>query len=152
MITEFDHSKWKERLLKVASEFSTFPGFSAEVTMQANHYCWDSHLGQFAGLALSKQVEEKTFEFMLSLRCPLCNYSLLCLDLQSQNGEFTRFSEHPILPKAERIQLIFHAVSAPAPGLERDGSIAESMLSAENVVNSISRILNQGLGPDFNAR
>lgn len=142
MVTEFHHSQWRKRLLQVASDISKFTYFSAEITMQGSTYCRDGHVEQFAGLSVSKQIDGKTFDFLLTLRCPLCNYSLLSLDLQFPNWELPRLSDQSLLPSAELIQLIFHAVRAPQAGEDRDGEITRSMLSADNVVNSINRILH----------
>lgn len=141
MSVKFDHLKWETYLLQIASDISQVPGFSAAVKMQGNRRCWDSHLEQFAGLAVSKQADEKTFEFTISLGCPFCNYSLLSLDLQFQNGVIPQLSDQSLLPIAERIQLVFHAVGAPDPWVDRDGQITASRLSAQNIVNSIDRLV-----------
>ena len=141
VLVKFDHSKWETHLLQIASDISQIPGFSAAIKMQGNRRCWDSHLEHFAGLAVSKQVDERTFEFTLCLGCPFCNYSLLSLDLQFHNGLIPQLSDQSSLPVAERIQLVFHAVGAPDPWVDRDGQIAASMLSAHNIVNSIDHLL-----------
>ncbi len=150
MLGKFDHSKWETHLLQIASDISQIPGFSAAIKMQGNRRCWDNHLEQFAGLTVSKQIDEKTFEFTLSLGCPFCNYSLLSVDLHFQNGVIPQLSDQSLLPIAERIQLVFHAVGAPDPWVDRDGQIAASMLSADNIVNSINRIVEASEGSSNN--
>jgi hypothetical protein len=114
---------------------------------QDNHYCWDRHFEQFAGLAVTNKTLGKNFEFILSLRCPLCDYALLSLDLLFMNGEMPKLSDQSSLQSGETMKFVFHAVGVLDLEVGWDESIKASVLNAENLVCAISQIVDESLKP-----